>query len=191
MFVTFVTDGKYNLNLNIRPERIKVTTGGSNSKYFQKSPYLIGVGRMFGDNYLLSSTYSTSFRAPDANAYRTNNNIKPEVHESIEVSAKKITHNSNLRLTAFSTTTSNAIYYDSSFDYFNIGRLQNKGVEIAAELSGLSVFNADLSLTLQDPKSRPSSASLIAGGNSLKKSKNLCSPGTLNRNWKRLTSYNF
>ena len=124
---------------------------------------------MFGDNYLLSSTYSTSFRAPDANAYRTNNNIKPEVHESIEVSAKKITHNSNLRLTAFSTTTSNAIYYDSSFDYFNIGRLQNKGVEIAAELSGLSVFNADLSLTLQDPKSRPSSASLIAGGNSLEK----------------------
>ena len=169
MLGTFVTDGKYNLNLNIRPERIKVTTGGSNSKYFQKSPYLIGVGRMFGDNYLLSSTYSTSFRAPDANAYRTNNNIKPEVHESIEVSAKKITHNSNLRLTAFSTTTSNAIYYDSSFDYFNIGRLQNKGVEIAAELSGLSVFNADLSLTLQDPKSRPSSASLIAGGNSLKK----------------------
>jgi len=72
-------------------------------------------------------------------------------------------------VTAFSTTTSNAIYYDSSFNYFNIGRLQNKGLEIAAKLSGLTAFDADFSLTLQDPKSRPSSASLIAGENSLKK----------------------
>ena len=169
MLGTFLTDGKYNLNLNVRPERIKVTTGSSNSKSFQKSPYLIGVGRMIGDDYLLSSSFSTSFRAPDANAYRTNNDIKPEIHESIEASAKKITHDSILRVTAFSTTTSNAIYYDSSFNYFNIGRLQNKGVEIAAELSDLSVFDVDLSLTLQDPKSRPSSASLISGENSLKK----------------------
>ena len=169
MLGAFLTDKKYNLNFNVRPERIKVTTGSSNSKTFQQSPYLIGIGRKFGDDYLLSTTYSTSFRAPDANAYRTNNNIKSEVHESIEISAKKIAQHSNFRVTAFSTTTSNAIYYDSSFNYFNIGRLQNRGLEIATELSDLSIFDADFSLTLQDPKSRASSASLIAGENSLKK----------------------
>ena len=166
---SFITDGEYNFNFSLRPERIKVTSGNSNSKTFQKVPYLIGVGKRIGDDYLLSSTYSTSFRAPDANAYKTNNNIKSEVHESIEVSAKKTFANAYLRATAFSTTTSNAIYYDSSFDYFNIGRLQNKGLELSTKLSGLSFFDADLSLTIQDPKSRPSSASLIAGENSLKK----------------------
>ena len=169
MLGAFLTDGEYNLNFSLKPERIKVTSRNSNSKTFQKVPYLMGVGKKFGDDYLLSSTYSTSFRAPDANAFRTNSNIKSEVHESIEISAKKYLNNGYLRATAFSTSTSNAIYYDSSFNYFNIGRLQNKGMELSTKLSNLSVFDADLSLTIQDPKSRPSSASLIAGENSLKK----------------------
>ena len=169
MLGAFLTDGKYNFNFSLKPERIKVTSGTSKSKTFQKVPYLMGVGKKFGDVYLLSSTFSTSFRAPDAYAYNTNSNIKSEVHESIEISAKKNLINGHLRATAFSTSTSNAIYYDSSYNYFNIGRLQNKGMELSAKLSDLSVFDADFSLTIQDPKSRPSSAFLIAGENSLKK----------------------
>ena len=117
MLGAFLTDGGYNLNFSLKPERIKVTSRNSKSKTFQKVPYLMGVGKKFGDDYLLSSTYSTSFRAPDAFAFRTNSNIKSEVHESIEISAKKYLNNGYLRATAFSTSTSNAIYYDSSNDY--------------------------------------------------------------------------
>lgn len=169
MLGAFFTDGTYNLNSNVRPERVEVTSGSSSSKTFNHLPYLIGFGRKIGEDYLLSASYSTSFRAPDANAYSSNPNIEPEVHETTEVSLKKESNDRYLRATLFSTRTSSAIYYDSSWDYFNIGRLQNRGLELSAKTSNSSVIDSDLSVTIQDPKSRPSSASLIKGDDSLKK----------------------
>lgn len=143
--------------LNLRRDEIASRSASAASRE-SASTWLIGLGYWLTDDWKLTGLASTAFRAPhvgelfDTSFTTGNPNLVPEKHRAVEVG---ITNKSPLglfRVVRFQSTTRNAIEYRSGPpDYFNIGKVQNKGFEVSlqGEMAG---WTYQMNAVTQDPR---------------------------------------
>lgn len=127
------------LQANIRKDTLNVSHNqysvDSNSKPGATSG-LLGAGYQLNQNWRLTSTISSGFRAPGTAEIASSATIKPESHVSKEVGASYTSDRSFARMVYFQTQTKDAIAYESTYPYAlsNIGKSQNQGVEASARM---------------------------------------------------------
>jgi vitamin B12 transporter len=97
---------------------------------------LLGAGYQLNQNWRLTSTMSTGFRAPGTAEIASSATIKPESHTSKEAGVSYTSDRSLVRIVYFQTETKDAIAYGGAPDYAlsNIGKVQNEGVEASARV---------------------------------------------------------
>ena len=147
--------GQWSLQANARHDALsvdRVTQSASGNKSYSSDNYLLGVGFQLNDQWRLTSTASTGFRAPTAGelyGFGGNQNLKPETHHSEELGLVYSQADALMRLVYFQSRTQDAISYANS-TYLNVGEMQNKGYELTGrtEFMGNAVKG---SLVLQDP----------------------------------------
>ena len=91
---------------------------------------LLGLGYQLTPVWRLTATASTGFKAPSAYDISTNAMVNSEKYQSREAGLVYGTGQTVGRLVYFVTHTDNAIGYNSSDEAVNIGRTQNKGIEL-------------------------------------------------------------
>ena len=127
------------LQANIRKDTLNVSHNqysvNSNSKPGATSG-LLGAGYQLNQNWRLTSTISSGFRAPGTAEIASSATIKPESHVSKEVGASYTSDRSFARVVYFKTQTKDAIVYEPTPPYAlsNIGKSQNQGVEASARM---------------------------------------------------------
>jgi len=127
------------LQANLRKDTLDVSHNqyglDSNSKPGATSG-LLGAGYQLNQNWRLTSTMSTGFRAPGTAEIANSSTIKPESHRSKEAGVSYTSDRSFVRIVYFQTETKDAIAYGGAPDYAlsNIGKVQNEGVEASARV---------------------------------------------------------
>ena len=145
-----LASGRHDLQANLRSDEVAFSHSTGATKTVKHTSTLAGYGYQITKQVKAALARSTGFRAPDAYEHSVAPNLKAEEHTTNELSVTLTTQNTLLRSTLFSTSTKNAIEY-SSPSYYNIGKSENKGVEI--NLDGTSDFaDYQLSMTFQEPK---------------------------------------
>ena len=131
---------RLSLQANIRKDTLNVSHNqysvDSNSKPSATSG-LLGAGYQLNQNWRLTSTISSGFRAPGTAEIASSATIKPESHVSKEVGASYASDRSFARMVYFQTQTKDAIAYESNPPYAlsNIGKSQNQGFEASARMT--------------------------------------------------------
>lgn len=150
------TEGKWSFQGNARHDALtldRVASGVSTSKSYSSNNYLVGAGYQINDQWRVTSTISTGFRAPsvaELYGWGGNANLKPETHRSEEFGLVYSNADALMRLVYFQTRTSDAIGYDSNWTNANVGEIRNKGYELTAHSQFMgNTFKG--SLVLQDP----------------------------------------
>lgn len=150
---------KLSIQTNLRRDSVSVVNapaaGQSHSNDSSAITGLIGVGYQLEQNWRLTSSVSTGFRAPAAAEISSSPSLKPEKHLSEEVGIVYSAEKTLARLTYFESSTKDAIGYTGTWGctqncYENIAQASNKGFEssVRSHWIGNSV---NLSLTFQDP----------------------------------------
>ena len=168
------------IQLNARHDGLIINENGSGypSASYGSNTGLLGAGYWVTDNFKLTSSISSGFRAPSAgeifgltqvnasNGLNTYNpNLKPETHTSVDYGAEFVNRFTTTRITHFDTSTTNQITYLGSFNndnggYTNIGQVKNKGWEFSerAKWSGYTLVSA---YTLQNPVDQSTGKTLL------------------------------
>jgi vitamin B12 transporter len=130
---------KWDFQGNLRNDNVRVSnvsSGVTSSNSTNTKSTLLGAGYQLSEIWRISSTISSGFRAPNAYEISVNSALVAETHKSQEVGLSYSNTDTLIRTSYFSSNTKNAITYstDSSFNdyYYNVGELQNKGVEFSA-----------------------------------------------------------
>ena len=140
------------LQLNARHDEI-LATSNQTSKANSANTYLFGLGYYLTEQFKLTSTVSTAFRAPAAGelfGFGGNSNLNPEIHHSNELGVVYSLNNALVRLVRFNTSTDNAIVYASS-TYSNVPKVQNTGYELTSNIAW-NKYRLRFSAVSQDPK---------------------------------------
>jgi vitamin B12 transporter len=155
--------GQLDYQLNLRRDNLEAKSTDSRIKN-NATTWLLGLGYQLTDTLRVTSSLSTGFRAPGPaemfGPFSANPNLKPEEHRGAEAGLLYKVERSSIRLVWFETSTTNAIVYDDvTFTPSNIGKVENKGVELQAStvLAGVQV---KASLVSQDPVNSETSARL-------------------------------
>ena len=147
--------GKITLQGNVRKDQLVTentasgTTGRSNQS---ANSGLLGMGYRLNDQWNLTSSLSTGFRAPTAYEVATTPTVKPEFHNSREIGLVYASGETYVRAVYFETLTDDAITPNDAWSaYSNVGRTENKGIEamLNTQWSGNRLR---VSLVSQDPK---------------------------------------
>jgi vitamin B12 transporter len=166
------------LQLNARHDALNINEDGSGypTASYGSNTGLFGVGYWITDNFKLTSSISSGFRAPsageifgltqmNAGANTYNPSLKPETHTSVDYGAEFVNRFTTTRITHFDTSTSNQITYLGSFNnynggYTNIGKVRNKGFEFSerAKWGGYTIVSA---YTLQNPVDQSTGMTLL------------------------------
>ncbi len=141
---------QFDIQANLRRDVLDGYRLNSTVNEYQKNTYLLGLGYRLTNNYRLTATSSTGFRAPAPYEFVENQNLRPELNHSNELGVSYIASTTNIRLVYFDTKAKDAIYYHpSSYSYQNMN-VKNNG----AELSVRQLFGATslkVSYTNQNP----------------------------------------
>ncbi len=152
---------KLSIQTNLRRDGVSVANTSASGQYQSNDSSattgLIGVGYQLEQNWRLTSSVSTGFRAPAAAEISSSPSLKPEKHQSEEVGIVYSAEKTLARLTYFESSTKDAIGWAYTGNgsctqncYENIAQASNKGFEssVRSQWMGNSV---NLSLTFQDP----------------------------------------
>ena len=149
--------GKWDFQGNLRNDNVKVSnvsSGVTSSNSTHTVSTLMGAGYQFNEIWRISSTISSGFRAPNAYEISVNSGLVAETHKSQEVGLTYASKDTLIRTSYFNTNTKNAITYstDSSYNdyYYNVGELQNKGIEFSARTLALG-NNIKINAVSQNP----------------------------------------
>ena len=141
---------QFDIQANLRRDVLDGYRLNSTVNEYQKNTYLLGLGYRLTNNYRLTATTSTGFRAPAPYEFVANQDLRPELNQSNELGVSYVAPTTNIRLVYFDTKAKDAIYYHpSNFSYQNMN-VKNNG----AELSIRQLFGATslkVSYTNQDP----------------------------------------
>lgn len=142
--------GRHDIQANLRSDDVEFSYNTGAAKSVKHTSTLAGYGYQITDQVKAALSRSTGFRAPDAYEHSVASELKAEKHTTTEASVTVSTARTLFRSTLFSTSTKNAIEY-SFPTYYNIGKSENKGVEI--NIDGTSdIVDYQLSMTFQEPK---------------------------------------
>lgn len=92
---------------------------------------LLGLGYQMTPTWKLTASTSTGFKAPSAYDISTNPLVNSEKYQSQEAGVVYATGQTIGRLVYFATHTDNAIGYNNQYVAANIGKTQNKGIEVS------------------------------------------------------------
>ncbi len=141
---------RVDLQANLRRDVIDGYRLNSSANEYQKNTYLMGLGYRLTNNYRLTATTSTGFRAPAPYEFVANQNLRPELNQSNELGISYVAPTTNIRLVYFDTKAKDAIYYHpSNYSYQNMN-VKNNGAELSVrQLFGATTLK--VSYTNQDP----------------------------------------
>jgi vitamin B12 transporter len=113
----------------------------------------LGIGYRLNDQWNLTGSLSTGFRAPTAYEVAATPTVKPEFHNSREIGLVYAAGETYVRAVYFETRTDDAITSDDGWPetYSNVGRAENKGIEAMLNTQWLG-NRVRVSLVSQDPK---------------------------------------
>jgi vitamin B12 transporter len=122
---------RLDLQANLRRDVLDGYRLNSSANEYQKNTYLLGLGYRLTNNYRLTATTSTGFRAPAPYEFVENQSLRPELNQSNEFGVNHITPTRNIRLVYFDTKAKDAIYYHpSNYSYQNMN-VKNNGAELS------------------------------------------------------------
>jgi vitamin B12 transporter len=141
---------QFDIQANLRRDVLDGYRLNSTVNEYQKNTYLLGLGYRLTDNYRLTATTSTGFRAPAPYEFVESRTLRPELNQSNELGVSYIASTTNIRLVYFDTKAKDAIYYNpNNFSYQNMN-VKNNGAELSVrQLFGASSLK--VSYTNQDP----------------------------------------
>jgi vitamin B12 transporter len=150
--------GALDYQANARQDTINARSSTKKIKK-TKPTWLLAVGYQLTDELKLTAMHSTSFRAPaveelfDSAWTKGNPSLEPEAHRGREIGFSYQTRIGAMRVVHFDTETTNAIAYDpgAESDYFNIGRVKNKGLELSF-IGDTAGWGYRISAVSQNPK---------------------------------------
>lgn len=148
--------GKITLQGNVRKDQLVTenTASGTTGRSDQSANSgLLGMGYRLNDQWNLTSSLSTGFRAPTAYEVAATPAVKPEFHNSKEIGLVYASGETYVRAVYFETRTDDAITSDDGWPetYSNVGRTENKGIEAILNSQWLG-NRVRVSLVSQDPK---------------------------------------
>lgn len=122
---------RVDLQANLRRDVLDGYRLNSSANEYQKNTYLLGLGYRLTNNYRLTATTSTGFRAPAPYEFVENQNLRPELNQANEFGVNHITPTRNIRLVYFDTKAKDAIYYHpTNYSYQNMN-VKNNGAELS------------------------------------------------------------
>jgi len=122
---------RLDLQANLRRDVLDGYRLNSSANEYQKNTYLLGLGYRLTNNYRLTATTSTGFRAPAPYEFVENQSLRPELNQANEFGVNHITPTRNIRLVYFDTKAKDAIYYHpSNYSYQNMN-VKNNGAELS------------------------------------------------------------
>lgn len=141
---------QFDIQANLRRDVLDGYRLNSAVNEYQKNTYLLGLGYRLTNNYRLTATTSTGFRAPAPYEFIESQTLRPELNQSNELGVSYIASTTNIRLVYFDTKAKDAIYYNpNNFSYQNMN-VKNNGAELSVrQLFGASSLK--VSYTNQDP----------------------------------------
>jgi len=156
--------GKITLQGNVRKDQLVTenTMSGTTARSDQSvNSGLLGMGYRLNDQWNLTGSLSTGFRAPTAYEVATTPTVKPEFHNSREIGLVYASGETYVRAVYFETRTDDAITSDGGWPetYSNVGRAENKGIEAMLNTQWLG-NRVRVSLVSQDPKNLSTGFSL-------------------------------
>lgn len=148
--------GKLSLQGNVRNDQLvtKKTASGPTARSDQSAMSgLLGLGYRLNEQWKVTGSLSTGFRAPTAYEVAATPNVKPEFHRSQEIGLVYGSDETYARAVYFDTNTTDSIISDNRWPeaYSNIGRTENKGVEAVIQTQWWG-NRVRMSLVSQNPK---------------------------------------
>jgi vitamin B12 transporter len=148
--------GKLTLQGNVRNDQLVTenTSSGTTARSDQSAVSgLLGLGYRLDEQWKVTGSFSTGFRAPTAYEVAATPDVKPEFHQSQEIGLVYASGATYARAVYFETRTDDAIISDDGWPeiYSNIGRAENKGVEAVLQTQWKG-NRVRVSLVSQNPK---------------------------------------
>ena len=148
--------GKLSLQGNVRNDQLvtkKTASGPTASSDQSAMSGLLGLGYRLNEQWKVTGSLSTGFRAPTAYEVAATPNVKPEFHRSQEIGLVYGSDETYARAIYFDTHTTDSIISDNRWPetYSNIGRTENKGVEAVIQTQWWG-NRVRMSLASQNPK---------------------------------------
>jgi vitamin B12 transporter len=141
---------QFDIQANLRRDALDGYRLNSTVNEYQKNTYLLGLGYRLTNNFRLTATTSTGFRAPAPYEFVANQNLRPELNQSNELGVSYVAPTTNIRLVYFDTKAKDAIYYNPNNDSYQNMNVKNNGAELSArQLFGATTLK--ISYTNQDP----------------------------------------
>ena len=149
--------GKLTLQGNVRNDQLAiektvVATMGNSDKSANSG--LLGLGYSLDEQWKVTGSLSTGFRAPTAYEVAATPTVKPEFHHSQEIGLVYATGLTYARAVYFETRTDDAITSDDGYPVetiSNVGSTENKGIEAVLQTQWWG-NRVRVSLVSQDPK---------------------------------------
>lgn len=150
------TMGKLTLQGNVRKDQLVTenTVSGTTGRSDQSTNSgLLGLGYRLDEQWKVTGSLSTGFRAPTAYEVAATPLVKPEFHHSQEIGLVYAGGVTYARAVYFETRTDDAITSDDGWPeiYSNVGRTENKGLEAVLQTQWWG-NRVRVSLVSQDPK---------------------------------------
>jgi vitamin B12 transporter len=141
---------QFDIQANLRRDVLDGYRLNSTVNEYQKNTYLLGLGYRLTNNYRLTATTSTGFRAPAPYEFVANQNLKPELNQSNEIGVSYVAPATNIRLVYFDTKAKDAIYYHPTNNRYQNMNVKNNGAELSVrQLFGSTSLK--VSYTNQNP----------------------------------------
>ncbi len=142
--------GNLSVQANLRRDELEAGREGGVSNDYGKTTHLLGFGYQLTEQFRLTATHSTGFRAPAPYEFIKSPNLKPEMDTTNEAGVEYRNAISRFRVVYFDTKSTDAIYYNpTNYTYQNLN-VHNRGIETTGEISA-NGYTAKLSYTSQDP----------------------------------------
>ncbi|PIT75018.1 TonB-dependent siderophore receptor [Limnohabitans sp. G3-2] len=125
---------QFTAQINLRQDQIDIDrhdTGNVVSAKTKASTGLLGLGYQVTSEWKLTASLSTGFKAPSAYDISTNPLVNSEKYQSKEAGLVYSTQDMVGRFVYFATHSDNAIGYNHLDQALNIGKTQNKGIEVS------------------------------------------------------------
>lgn len=148
--------GKLTLQGNVRNDQLVTqnTASGTTGRSDQSvTSGLLGLGYPLDEQWKVTGSLSTGFRAPTAYEVAASPAVKPETHRSQEIGLVYASGATYARAVYFETRTDDAIISDDGWPetYSNIGRTENTGMEAVLQTQWWG-NRLRMSLVSQNPK---------------------------------------
>ena len=141
---------QFDIQANLRRDVLDGYRLNSTVNEYQKNTYLLGLGYRLTDNYRLTATTSTGFRAPAPYEFSESQTLRPELNQSNELGVSYTASTTNIRLVYFDTKAKDAIYYRPPNGIYQNMNVKNNGAELSVRQL-LGATSLKVSYTNQNP----------------------------------------